>query len=395
MDFLNPRSPSAAERFHALFEPNLSNPLAASRNEGPDVPHAIHEDRRQDPTGKSRGSEMSWVAYVDLYLQRLENRYTSDYPRVVRLYLERFTEYRGLHAARLGDIHSIDIEQYLSDRRRDRNSLGEPLSERTLNNEISALNACFAFAGPKDRTRDGRKHLNWLAEPPYCEKLSEPGLDPVKLSNEQIQAFIRATAIARSPNIEGCSPQDFWVCVLILDSLTLLRRKALLMVERPDDDMLLVRKQLFIPAAINKTKEDVYVTLGTDDTIPRLFAKLPTKPGERLLPWRDNTGRPLTLNYFSEVIRQFQREAGIPDGQRLKLKHLRSTSANRVEEATDESTAKSKLKHGPNTNTYRKHYRSRQPSAKEVEATDSLTSWLFGMLKTSDEVGGPDLRVFG
>lgn len=349
-------------------------------------------DLRRSPR-QSRGDRTPFVNYVDIYCDRMETRYVSGHPAQVRRVLNRFIEYRGLFQHRLKDVHALEIEEYLARRKKD-TWRGNLLSARTLNNELEIINQAFTYAGPKDRTKGGRKHLCWLNDPPYCELLPEPDLNPVQLTPEQIQGFVQATQFATSPQIDQCSPQDFWLAVLIVDFLTLLRRRALLLVERPTDEMLLGRKQLFIPAAINKTKQDVYVTLGSDDSIPQILARLPSKPGEPLLPWRRRDGRALSPNYFSRYIKQFQDKAGISDAGRLKLKFIRSTSANIVEDAFDELTAKSKLKHSPNTNTYAQNYRVRRPKTKEVQATDRLKSYLFELIAKTPEKQ-PDLKVIG
>lgn len=380
--------------FHALFSQPLE--VGMRRTDADGQRPLFAEDFIPRPRDR-RGDETALVNFIDIYCERLKNRSRNQvYVENVRTVLDRFVEYRGLHAARLRDVQSIDVEMYLAQRKKDL-FRGKPLSAVTLNNEIGYLNTAFSFAGPKDKYRGGRKHLGWLAEPPYCERVPEPDLAPVELTDAQIQRFMEATSHATAPRIEGCSPRDFWVAVLILDSLTLLRRGALLSVLRPDDETLLVRKQLFVTADQNKTNEDIFVTLGTDDTIPTLFAKLPTKPGEPLLPWRRPDGRPMSLGYFSQHLKDFQRTAGVPEEERLKIKHLRSTGSNKAEELADEATAKSKLKHSPNTNTYRKHYKSRRPSQKEIQATDALWGWISGVIRTvaDDEQRPPSLQVIG
>lgn len=399
MDALNPCPMTPAQRFHALFD---SNPFVNTATPEPGMPRKADPAQKDllDPTQKRqatgiRPNDVAWMNYLDLYVGHVRLRSKSGHCDHVDSVLRRFTEYRGLYASKLREVTTVDIELYLAERMKDHNRSGKPLTERTLNNEVDILNACFAYAGPKDRTRGGRKHLGWVTDPAFCEPLPEPDVSPVELTDEQIENFIRATKQATVPQIEGCSPADFWLAVLVLESLTLLRRRALLLVKRPTDEILLERKELFIPAAINKTNQDAIVTLGTTDAVPQLFHRLPSRVGEPLLPWRSASGKPLSLGYFSDTIRKMQEKAGIPDGQRLKLKYLRSTSANKVEDAFDEATAKSKLKHGPNTNTYRKHYRKRAPKPKEIAATDSLAGWLFGVLKSADTPAAPALRVIG
>lgn len=390
---LSQKSLSAAQRFNALFDQPEPAGMHRTTKSSAGGQRSLFDGEVLRSPQRSRKDRTPFVNYVEIYCDRLENRYTSDHPAQVRRVLTRFIEYRRLFQHRLRDIHALEIEEYLSQRKKD-TWRGKLLSPRTLNNELEIINQAFTFAGPKDRTKGGRKHLCWLNDPPYCELLPEPDLNPVQLMPEQIQAFVRATQLATSPNLDGCSPQDFWLSVLIVDFLTLLRRRALLLVSRPSDEMLLERKQLFIPAAINKTKQDVYVTLGSDDSIPQILARLPSKPGEPLLPWRRRDGRPLSANYFSRYIKQFQDKAGISDAARLKLKFIRSTSANIVEDAFDELTAKSKLKHSPNTNTYGQNYRVRRPKTKEVQATDRLKSYLFDLIaKTPDQQ--PELKVIG
>lgn len=372
---LGQQASPASERFHSLFDPQ---------------PFLRDEPR---PTGLE--PHMKWVILKELHLERLEVRSPgAEYNSQVRRVLDRFTHYRGLVVKELGAITQLDLEQFVIRRRTDLYR-GKLLSARTINNEIAILNAIFAWCGPPETRGPGRSNLGLLQRPPFLTPLDEPDVEPVAVSDEQLVNYLRATQRATSPRIRGCSPQTFWTCVLLLDGVTMLRRGGLLRIIRPTDYELLELKQLKLPAGINKSKRDEWLSLGSRASLLELLAALPSQPGEPLLPWRDRTGRAMSLNHFSRTMAKFQRDAGISDTDRVRLKQLRSTGATEVGDEFNDAVAKRKLKHGPTTNTFDQHYKSRRPTAAEHEASNYLADKLLRGVAVSQEKVVPQLGVFG
>lgn len=349
----------ASERFDALFgSPAGSFPAPAS-------PEIESHPRWMEPG-------MQWIILRELFVDRLETKSPgATYNQNVRRVLIRFTDYRGLIGRCIRDITQIDLEQYVSRRRKDQ-WRGKPLSAVTINNEIAILNAIFAWCGPRESRGTGRSNLELLARPPYLDPLPEDDVVPVLLTPERISACLAATRCATTPRIDGCSPRTFWTCALLLDSLTLLRRGALLQIPRPDDVELLELKQIPLPARYNKRRRDEWVSLGTRRDLVELFASLPSLPGEPLLPWVDRRGRRMSLSHFSRSLKAFQIKAGILPEDCVRLKNLRSTSATLVGDQFNDGVAKRKLKQSPASRVFERHYKSRAPTAAEAAATDFL-----------------------
>ncbi len=341
---------------------------------------------------------MFWPVLKEFYLQRLETYYPgSDHNANIRRVLDRFTARRNLIDRSVQSIEQIELELYIASRRGDR-WRNQPLTTTTLNNEVTILNAVFAFAGPKGHKKHERNRLGLMPSPPWLAHLPEDDLAPVELTEQQIAKCLDATRHAKTPRVDGCSPATFWICTLILAGLTLLRRNALLKIPRPDDVMLLEQRRLFLPAGINKTRRDVWVSLGSHDQLVELFAALPSKVGEPLLPWKDRAGRPMTLSHFNHCLAKFQRVAGIPEAERVRTKDFRSTSATLVGDEFGDAIAKRKLAHSPNTNTFEKHYKGRKPTSKEVAATDYIADILISSLRNPpppQPQPSTDLRVIG
>lgn len=329
---------------------------------------------------------MYWAVFKDLHLQRLEAYHPgSVFNANVRRVLDRFTTYRSCADRDLRDITQLDLEQYLARRRQDR-WRGLPLSAVTLNNEITILNAAFAYAGPKGHKKHERHRLALLTTPPWLDHVPEDDTQPIELTEQQLANCMAATKYARSPNVIGCTPQTFWVCTLFLAGLTLLRRSALLKIPRPDDHVLVEQKRLFLPAAINKTRRDVWISLGSRDDLVELFASLPSEVGQPILPWRDRLGRPMSLSHFNHALRKFQEKAGIPKQLRVRTKDLRSTSATQIGDRFNDDVAKRKLAHSPRTNTYETNYKGRKPTPNEVAATDYMAEQLLRALRMPDSL---------
>lgn len=331
----------------------------------------------------------------ELYLQRMETyRPGAMYNANCRRVLDRFLLYRTCADRTIDSLTQSDLELYLARRRQD-HWRGQPLSAVTLNNEIAILNSFLAYAGPQGHGKHDRHRLGLISQPPQLSYIAEDDLQPRELTAEQITACLQATRHARTPRLPGCSPQTFWVCALFLGSLTLLRRAALLRVPRPDDQILIEQKTLFLPAKLNKSRRDISLSLGTRNDMVELFAALPSAVGEPLLPWRSRHGKSLSLSHFNAVLRGFQDAAGIPKLQRVRTKDLRSTSATLVGDHFNDDVAKRKLGHSPNTHTYEKHYKGRKPTPTEVAATDWLADRLLESLRSPDTNEPTTLKISG
>lgn len=319
---------------------------------------------------------MYWVVYKEIYCERLEVRYPgSEHPAQVRRVLDRFTRYQSLTARRLCDVVNLDVEAYVAKRRQDR-WRGKPLCNRTLNNEIHILNAVFTFAGPRT-TGHGRKYLGLIAAPPFVEALPEDALDPVVLTASQLERYLDATQHATTPALPGMTPPQFWLAVLVLTSITALRRKALLGIPRPDDYRLYELRELILPAHLSKVRREQRITLGRRDEVINILGSLPSKAGEPLLPWKDASGQPMTLGHFNNTMAAFQRAAGIADHERVKTKHLRSTAATEVGDLYGDAVAKKRLGHAPGSRTFDIHYKGRRPTDVDRDASDHLAELLL------------------
>lgn len=338
---------------------------------------------------------MYYAVLKELHLERLETyKPGSVFNANCRRVLDRFMTYRTCATRTIEEITQADLEHYLARRRQDR-WRNQPLSAVTLNNEIAILNSFFAYAGPKGHKKHERHRLGLLPIPPQLSYVDEDDLEPRELTAAQVTACLQATKYARSPRIQGCSPQTFWVCALFLGSLTLLRRAALLRVPRPEDHVLIEQKRLFLPAKLNKTRRDIWLSLGSREDLAELFAALPTAVGEPLLPWRTASGRSMCLSHFNATLREFQEKAGIPKLQRVRTKDLRSTSATIIGDNFNDDVAKRKLAHSPNTHTYEKHYKGRKPTPTEVAATDFIADRLLESLRAPETEHPPTLKISG
>ena len=345
--------------------------------------------RHANPSRDYREPPMKWAVYKEIYVSLQRVTHKSGHPENVRRVLDRFTHYCNLIGADLEEISQHDFDMYVA-RRREDEWRGKPISNRTINNEIDILNAAFAKAGPKLATRSGRENYGYLeTTPPFKQPLEEDESEPVCVGGETIAAFMRAvTDHARVPNVDGCTPYNFWLCVLLLGGITGLRRGALLQIPRPDDVMLRDRRELVLPAHLNKARtgrrrkrKPLRFSLGRNDRVIELLVNLPSKPGEQLLPWRRNSGRPMTLGYFSNTMAEIQRAAGISDADRLKLKYLRSTAGTEIADVFGDAVAKKKLGHSPTTNTLDTNYKSRAPREKDIEASDHLANMILPFIE--------------
>ena len=345
------------------------------------------QQRRFDSNGQS---DILWVVFVHEYLEILRTLdkngvYISNVKRV----LDRFTLYCDVINLKLREITDQHLRTYLKKRKADRYR-GKPLSNISLNNEIGFLNTCLAKAGPKEPRGPARSNLGYIEWPPYCELLDTDDPEPKVVTIEQLQQFSEAAEYARSPLIDGCTPAEFWRAALLLGLVTGLRRRGLLLIQRPSDEKLLKKRELYLPAKYNKTRNSLRIPLGSEEVV-RILAKLPTKPGERLLPWiNGQTGEPLSFEHFSNTMTRIQREAGIPEEERVKPKHLRSSAATLIAENMEEgeSLAKRRLGHSPLSKILSKHY-----LANRVTEADRQASDVMGQL-VLPHVSGPGLRIF-
>lgn len=329
---------------------------------------------------------MKWLVYKELYLERLETRSPkSEHPKHARAVLDRFTKRLRLYERDLDSIRDIDLETYIRARRGD-TYRDRPLTVTTINGEIQILNTCFALAGPKTPRGPGRKNWQLIPFPPYAEPMEDCDRNPVVISEEQIEAFSRATSFARTPRYGGVSPQQFWHAALVLDAITALRRGALLDVLRPSDKILIERRELPVPAEISKTKREQIIALGSNEKVFDLLSTLPGEPGEPLLPWRRLNGQPMSRGHFSNEMARFQREAGIPESERIKTKHMRSTAATKIGEAFSEAIAKKRLGHTPGSKTWEKHYQGRGVSSLDHQASDQLADFIAPLLDSAPRI---------
>ena len=327
------------------------------------------------------GSEkaMKWVVYKEIYTDRLETRYpTSAHTSQVRRVLDRFTKYCNLLSRNMDKITSLDIEAYLKRRRLDV-FRDKPVCNRTLNNELQILNTAFNYAGPPEPWGRRRKNLGVIQIVPYVEPLEEDVFNPISLTPPQFKAVIAATSFARAPRLEGCDPQKFWTTAILLGLISSLRRGGLLRIPRPDDYTLFHRQMIVLPPDLSKTRTEQFISLGNAQVV-EIVASLPTQAGEPLLPWKAQDGHPMTLSHFNAVMCEFQRLAGIPENQRVKPKHLRSTAATECLEQFGESVAKSKLGHSANSNTINTNYKSRRIGQKDQEASEHLAGMVLPLL---------------
>lgn len=325
---------------------------------------------------------MKWVVFCDVIVTRLQARAgkLSGYSQTVQKTLERFTSYRNLSNADVRDVSNEDFDGYIRRRQQDKWK-GDTISRRTINNEIDILNMALGKAGPTERRGAGRRNLGLVAMPPYFDSLDGDDPSPVFCTEDQISAFFAAACHATTPRLEGCSPETFWRAAVLLDGITLLRRGSLLLIERPSDHDLTVKKQLQLPAEFNKTRRNKTVSLGSRQDLVDLFASLPSRAGEPLLPWRSPAGKALSLSHFTKTVAQIQRDAGIPDATRMRIKDLRSTGATLVGDGAGTAIAKRMLGHAPGTTTFERHYQARLLPPEEVAATDSLADRLMTLMQ--------------
>ena len=334
--------------------------------------------------------KMLWVNLCELYKNRLEvKRVAPGYLQNVGRVLRRFTEFCNLWNARIDQIESMHLQNYVSER--SLNTWAPPrtgvtpkqLSPVTINNEIAILNSIFSYAGPRMPIKGHRDNLHLLEFPPYYGRLDEPEPCPVSVSEKQLAAFIDSIKFASSPRPSVCDPQLFWLAALVLDSITALRRAALLSVVRPDPETLCVYRRVEIPAKDMKNKRAEIITLGTRDDVVELLSSLPSRVGEPLLPWRRPDGRPLSLNHFNRVMKHFQRQAGIEDGCALRTKHLRSTAATEIlESELSPNTARKRLGH-KSERVILNNYAARRISPSDQAASDLLADRVMSIVGRS------------
>lgn len=336
-----------------------------------------------------RREEYFWSVYRDMYIQRLQvHNKDQTYIGNVRRTLDRFGSYCNLITRRLSDITTHDIELYLKKRQED-HWRDKPLSKVTLNNEIGFICTCLAKAGPRENRGPNRSNYGMIDYPPYVEPLAVDETDPQFVSEDQIKRFSEATHLAKSPKIEGCTPAEFWQAALLLCLITGLRRRGLLQIPRPSNEILLERRELFLPGKNHKTRNSLRIPLGSAEVV-NILAKLPTKVGEPLLPWTNRrTGKPLSLAYFSNTMARIQREAGIPDGERVKTKNLRSTAATMIAEQIGDDAASKRLGHAPGSKTLLTNYKAKRISEADVKASEMLGELVL------PHVTGHGLKVFG
>ncbi len=337
---------------------------------------------------------VNWVFYKELYLDVLENRSKSDsdYVRNVRIVLDRFTSRCRLLMVKLNELNQLHIAHYVSLRKQDVWQK-RPLSNKTINNEIQIINSCLSYAGPREMRGPGRKNLGWINEPPWHELLPVESKIPRTVTPDDFPKLLRAISHARTPHHTICDPFLFWSCAFVLMFLTALRRSALLNVPRPKDDVLIGQRELFLPAYLSKTGHEQFISLGDKNSaVVELLKTLPSRPGEPFLPWKSpRHGQHMTAGYFNDIFRTLQRNAEIPEEERILPKHFRSGSGTEIAASLSMAIAKKRLGHSPNSTTFEKHYQGRT-TEKDVDASNYLASLIMPYVEASLK---PQLKVIG
>lgn len=319
---------------------------------------------------------MRWCAYREIYCDILDARHPGEHARNVRRVLDRFGRYRSLDTAELNDITSLDLDQYVMQRTADK-WRGRPVSPRTINNEIRILTTAFSKAGPPTPDRRGRRNFGYLNIAPGCELLPELRKNPVELSRDRQQCFVLAMCrFATTPRPSVCEPRLFWECVFLLSSVSPFRTAALTRIPRPDD--LLDRLELLLPASLNKVDEDRTFALSRE--IAERLHELPSRPGDPLLPWHKPNGEPYGPGYFAAVIRGTQRQAGVPETERVIVKNFRSTVATQAAGRFGDAVAKQLLGHSAHSDTINRNYKRRGTGAADRAAVEQLSKSAFDLL---------------
>ncbi|MBX3437796.1 MAG: hypothetical protein KF861_09915 [Planctomycetaceae bacterium] len=350
--------------------------------------------RRCRPSLRSTGpgTPMYWAIYKEIYMEHVVTtcRADSEHPLHVRKVLDRFTAYLGLAESELSAIDNRDLATYVQRRRQDE-WRGKPLQPRTINNEIDILNTAFAKAGPRERGA-GRGNFAFISDAPFHPRLQEFARMPVCLEWVQIERLVEAARCSRSPHQAVCCPSVFWPAAVLLELTTRLRRRALLRVPRPSDELLLERREIRVPAEFDKNGIERVYALGSDETggrVARILHALPTRLGEPLLPWRRGDGRPMSLGHFSNAIAAMQRRAGICESQRVRLKDIRSTGATLISDRFGDAVAKKAIGHSPNTNTINTNYKNRLPREADRAASDMMAAPILDRIDRRPEPDGP------
>ena len=332
--------------------------------------------------------KMPWPTLVESFLMRLSvNLASKTWQDNVRTVLRRFTEYQGLWRKTVEQVTQLDLQQYVA--RRSKDSWSPPtakksktlISVRTINNEIAILNSVFQYAGPRANCRGHRDNLAVVSQPLFFKPLKTQELNPIAVTSEKLASFIAAIPLAKSPRPSVCDPIHFWKAVLVLDSITALRRGALLGIPRPDHETLCIKRVIILPAELSKNSRAEIIPLGSRDDVIGLLASLPSKPGEPLLPWKSPGGRRLSLSRFNRVMKDFQLEAGIL--QPLKTKHLRSTAATEIlAEQYSTDTARKRLGH-KSEDVIRKHYQARTVTQADRDVSDHLATRVMNLFPSA------------
>lgn len=336
-------------------------------------------------TNVSRASMLDWHVYRDRYVALLRAQQPhSQWWQLVKAVLDRFTRYAGIEWQPCPvNLISQDMYEQWFIRRRSDTWRGDPLSPRTVNNEIKILNQAFARLGPKTRG-EGKDNYGLHSDPPWLRCLPEMYVEPVVLEDSQIVAALEAMIEhARCPQIPGLEPADFWRAAIVLDLATLLRRRALLQIPRPADSVLLDDLQLILPAHLNKTRREIRLALGSR-TVAEIIASMPTRVGEPILPWRrKRKGKwmPMTPAYFSNEFARMQKAAGID--RPIRLKEIRSTGGTRIADQFGDAVAKKALGHSPASNTIQRHYKNYRPTEANQRASAEMTSCVLASISAA------------
>jgi len=275
----------------------------------------------------SRGANVDWTAYRELYLARVALQGSESHHRKATEVLHLFTRYvvdrpepNSKLVRSLEDIDNSVYTRYLARRKKDPGKAkGTLLSVATLNGDIRYLNAAFAIAlRPTNEFPDrlGVADPGWDA--PHMRLLKEPKTRPRSLTESHLGRLFSACQQAARPSIPGVTPEVWWQTLFLVAYTTGLRCRALLAMPRPSEDDL-DSETIRLPAEFDKSQEER--AFHCHPQVAEMVRQIPSSPCGRLFAW------PHCRRYFYTVLYQFQTAAGIPDIEQVSPHDIRRTKA--------------------------------------------------------------------
>lgn len=253
---------------------------------------------------------MLWIALKEAFLRRSSLHGGRRHVEKAREVLGRFTRY--CDPVNLDDIDQVLYEKYLARRKKDiSRKTGLPVSIASLNGDIRYLNSCFKYAAELNRD----KYLipeDWDA--PRVKRLRQPKKRPRTVSLDQTNRVMDSCRYAKQPRLPGCSPEQWWQTLLLVNYYTFIRCEALLGLPRPTEDEL-SRNELIVPAEVDKS--DVDRVFYIPDALVAKIRRMPARPGEILFSW------PFCRRYFYTIADQFQKAAGLQKHEKVLTHDLR------------------------------------------------------------------------